>query len=249
MKRITFCLVTILSVAGFSKGQSINDTSKVRIGVNFASFIDKDYDATPLLCLDHNFTTNNHLRFQVGRKTYSRDFDGGNNTGTDSNIFVPNILDTVLNTNKLRSNITAFQLGYFRTVDLGSKTSVYFGLDAIFRINKGSSERNFKTEQVFSSNQKQFFTHASESDFTISRMGLAPMLGLQFEATKRISIAAELQAQILSHKTVKKYKRNERISSTFNPNFNETNIEGTDNIQESTYELLTLSGIFVYIRL
>ncbi len=244
-------LVLLLSASCYSSvySQNESDSSSWWFGVNGASFINDDYDALPMLSLDYNFKTNNHIRLQVGRRTKVGNMDGDSGPAGNDSIFGGQNIDTTLNTSSLTTKSYAVQLGYYRTVDIGDKGQIYYGLDAIFRKSTIDRERNVKTETEFSPSQIQFFTLAEKSTTVVTRYGLAPMLGFQYNATSRLAFGFEIQSQVLVHKSERDYSRSTLTTFSFSPQLTETDNKGKETRKDDTHELNTLAGLFFYYKL
>ncbi|MBO6516964.1 MAG: hypothetical protein JJ975_10475 [Bacteroidia bacterium] len=245
--RILVGLLVFTCTASFA--QTTQDSlSKWWFGFNGASFVNDSYDALPMLSLNYNFKSNNNFRLQVGRKTSSFDLDGDSGPGTDSVLFGQNI-DTTLNTRRSSSNTVVAQFGYYRTSKVGQKAQIYWGIDAILRRTVLEGERNVKTEITFSANQKQFNTLESKSKTTILRYGVGPLVGYQFNATRRLAVGFEIQSQLLVHDTEKEHSRSTLQTFSFSPQITETNNQGVDKSSINTHTLATVAGLFLYYRL
>lgn len=117
------------------------------------------------------------------------------------------------------------RLGYEHRIRIAKKWKVYVGLDALWAMERAATET--KTD----------FQHVKIKDLT-ETLGAGAVFGIQFFATKRISMGTEMSAQLL-----------------FNENIQHTAVVGSlptvteDKFKENTFNFMLPTSIYVNIAL
>ncbi len=200
--------VIVLFNCAFCVAQDINPNAgkKYQLGFNTTNFIKKvispssqvlsrDPDNPYLLTFKYFLTNKQAIRFGGN---YSYQYLHGNINGPNTDA-------------SLKTHIADFRLGYEINGFITNKWQYYWGLDALYSVEA------FKNHRSNTGNSTYDINSLTRS------VGGGPVVGLQYNITKRISIATESKAYILwdYSKQVSDYGANhaEQISRTQNIKF------------------------------
>ncbi len=244
MKSVHLWTIVLVLSATISNAQE-SVQSDFTIGTNIASLVQSN--SFPSLLLDYNFTTNNHVRLQVGYSNSSGNLETDiQSTQTQNNGLNG---DTLITNSPYSRNFYNIQLGYYRTTKIDEKFNIYFGLDFVYRQTNNRTELNLKTKREFSVNQAQFFDTREKVKTNISSFGVAPMFGILYQLGERINLGFEIHSLVLSTSYLETINRKTVQSSSFDPRLFETEQKGTRGWNEVTNSFNPMSGLFISYRL
>src|SRR6056300_730645 len=195
MKHIVMMWLLAATVTSSALAQENNDFSKWRVGLNLANLIQEE--SAPTIVLDYNFTTNNHVRLQLGYWTTS----GNRSTDRTNSSTITNgaQADTQINNSPYSNASLITKLAYYRTSDIGDKLNIYYGADLILLQDCKKNEINMEVTRAFSQQQRQTIITNEKTEATTLRYGLAPVFGIQWACSPRFLITCEAGFEVLNN--------------------------------------------------